>query len=43
MLTRHLWQFVVSNDVRAGSELTAVNMNNTVATESEWRDVTNTT
>lgn len=34
MFTSHLWQRVVGNDVRAGSELIAVNMNNTVARES---------
>lgn len=33
MHTSHLWQRVVGNDVIAGSELTAVIMNSTVARE----------
>lgn len=39
MCTSHLWQRVVCNIVIAGTELTSVNMNNTVARESVWRDV----
>lgn len=33
MLTSYLWQCVVGSNVIAGSELIAVNMNNTVARE----------
>lgn len=34
MLPSYLWQRVVGSNVIAGSELIAVNMNNTVARES---------